>query len=402
MRAAGLGGAVVLTAVLISCRGEPPAKSTSPDVLARLVDSLRAPVERVTGLHFKSPPRSALRSREQVRDYLIRKLDEELPTPKMQGLQTAYRLFGMLPDTLRLRTLLLDLYTEQVAGYYDPDSATLFGVAGADPTQLRLVLAHEMVHALQGQYLPLDSILHETANNDRLTAAQAVLEGQATLASIDVLASGQSVTSNPEFWELYREQVKEQQATMPVFAKAPLIVREALIFPYLAGAEFMHWWKESGRESIPYGPRMPISTEQVLFPERYARGDVPVALAFPPDTGIVYEDVLGEGEIRVLMSQLAGSTEVKTRGPIGWGGDRYRVYNTPQGPALVWYVVWDDARSAERFIWGYGGKLRSTTRKGYRTVLENFELEGKPATLYVLAPEAWSGWGQIPKASISR
>jgi hypothetical protein len=306
----------------------------------------------------------------------------------------------LLPDTLELRRLLLDLYTEQVAGYYDPDSATLFGVAGADPTQLRLVLAHEMVHALQGQYLRLDSLLHEPANNDRLTAAQAILEGQATLASIDVLASGQNVSSNPEFWDLYRQQVREQQSSMPVFAKAPLIVREALIFPYLAGAEFMHWWKEHEGDSVPYGARMPVSTEQILFTDRYARGDVPVVLAFPPDTGIVYEDVLGEGEIRVLLSQLAGSSEVRNRGPIGWGGDRYRVYRTPRGPALVWYLVWDDSRSADRFIWGYGGKLRATARKDYRTVLENIELEGKPATFYVLAPEDWSGWGHVPKAFV--
>ena len=390
-----------VTAALFSCRGEAP-KSSTPDALRRLVDSLRTPVEHVTGLHFKSPPRSALRSREQVRDYLIRKLDEELPPPRLHGLQTAYRLFGLLPDTLQLRSLLLELYTEQVAGYYDPDSATLFGVVGADPTQLRLVLAHEMVHALQGQYLPLDSILHETTNNDRLTAAQAVLEGQATLASIDVLAPSQDVSSSPEFWDLYREQVREQQSSMPVFAKAPLIVREALIFPYLAGAEFMHWWKESGRDSVPYGSRMPVSTEQILFPDRYARGDAPVTLAFPSDTGIVYEDVLGEGEIRVLMAQLAGSSEVRSKGPIGWGGDRYRVYATPAGPALVWYVVWDDPKSADRFLWGYGGKLRSTARKGYRTELENFELEGKPATRYVLAPEGWSGWGHVPKAFVSR
>ena len=83
-----------------------------------------------------------------------------------------------------------------MAGYYDPDSATLFGVAGADRAQLRLVLAHEMVHALQGQYLPLDSILKATASNDRLTAAQSILEGQATLASIEVLAPGQDVTAD--------------------------------------------------------------------------------------------------------------------------------------------------------------------------------------------------------------
>ena len=95
----------------------------------------------------------------------------------------------------------MDLYSEQVAGYYDPDSTTLFGVTGADPLQLRLVLAHEMVHALQGQYLPLDSILHDIKSNDRLTAAQSVLEGQATLVSIRVLSPGVDITAQPEFWE---------------------------------------------------------------------------------------------------------------------------------------------------------------------------------------------------------
>jgi hypothetical protein len=430
--------------LLLSCRGKPPI-SSSPDALAHLVDSLRSPVERATGLRFKSPPRSALRTRQQVRAYLVRKLDEELPTPRMRGLETAYRLFGLFPDTLQLRQLLLDLYTEQVAGYYDPDSATLFGVAGADPAQLRLVLAHEMVHALQGQYLHLDSILHETSNNDRLTAAQAVLEGQATLVSIDVLASGQQVTSNPEFWQLYRAQVREKQTSMPVFARAPLVVREALIFPYLAGAEFMHWWASSPfrdsvpygahmpvfaraplvvrealifpylagaefmhwwasspfRDSVPYGAHMPVSTEQILFPDRYARGDKPVDVAFPADSGVLYEDVLGESEIRVLMARLAGIPDIRVTGPIGWGGDRYRVYQTPLGPALVWYVVWDDKKSADRFVWGYGGKLRSNVRKGYRTELESLELGGKPAMVYVLAPEAWAGWDQVPRPFVS-
>ena len=139
------------------------------------------------------------------------------------------------PTRSRSSPLLLDIYTEQVAGYYDPDSTTFFGVVGADRSQLRLVLAHEMVHALQGQYLPLDSILKATANNDRLTAAQSILEGQATLASIDVLAPGQGVSANPQFWEMYRDQIQQQQGRMPVFARAPLVIRQSMIFPYLDG-----------------------------------------------------------------------------------------------------------------------------------------------------------------------
>jgi hypothetical protein len=392
--------ALALLAAAGACRGQ--SRGAQEDAaLARLVDSLRVPVERATGLSFRRPPRSALRSRDQVRSYLLAKLDEELPPGRMRGLETAYRLFGMLPDTLRLRDLLLNLYAEQVAGYYDPDSAMLFGVAGADRAQLRLVLAHEMVHALQGQYLPLDSILKSTVNNDRLTAAQSVLEGQATLVSIEVLTPGQGVTATPQFWELYRDQVRAQQSAMPVFARAPLVVREALIFPYLEGAEFMHWWADHGpRDTLPYGPRMPVSTEQILHPDRYARGDAPVTLAFAADSGVVYEDVLGESEIRVLLAVLAGSDDVQTVVPIGWGGDRFRVYDAPGGPALVWYVAWDDQRSADRFLQSAGPALRRTGRVGYRATLDALSIDGRPATRYVLAPVAWDRWSEVPGVKV--
>jgi hypothetical protein len=395
-------GWVILSLVLLaSCRGE--KRHTAQDAtLARLVDSLRLPVERAAGLRFKAAPRSAMRTREQVRRYLLGKLDDELPPARMRGMETAYRLFGMLPDTLSLRGLLLELYTEQVAGYYDPDSTTLFGVAGADRSELRLVLAHEMVHALQGQYLPLDSILKATADNDRLSAAQAILEGQATLVSIEVLAPGRDVTRAPEFWEMYRDQVQQQQARMPIFARAPLVVRQALIFPYLDGAEFMHWWTTSAghADTLPYGPRMPVSTEQILHPDRYARRDVPVPVVFAPDSGSIYEDVLGEDEIRVLIATLDGADEVQTVVPLGWGGDRFRVYDGPGGPALVWYAVWDDARSAGKFLSGSGPALGRTARPGYRAALDSLEAGGRPMTRYVLAPDRWAGWGSLPRVSV--
>jgi hypothetical protein len=394
---------VVLLLAVLACRGEPPGKSHTTN-LGQLVDSLRPRVERATGLQFKAPPRSALRTPGQVRAYLLSKLGEELPSAKLEGMETAYRLFGLLPDTLDLRPLLLELYSEQVAGYYDPDSATLFGVAGADPAQLRVVIAHELVHALQGERMPLDSILHEKSNNDRLAAAQSVLEGQATLAGMKALfPAGADPTKDPDFWKEYAGQIRTGQASMPVFARAPLVVREALVFPYLAGAEFMHWWETSPlRDTVPYGSRMPVSTEQILYPERYARHDEPLALEFRGGPEPLYEDVLGEGEVRVLMAGLTGATDIKRGSAIGWGGDRYRVYQSPAGPVLVWYLVWDDKASGERFVSQYGAKLRKTDRKGYRAALESIDLEGRPAMRYVLAPERWQGWQNIPQVGVGK
>src|SRR5262245_8818372 len=130
--------------------------------LAQLETSARevAPrVERAVGLKFKRPPKVALRSKEQVRKYIGAKLASDDPPAELAKFTSAYRLRRMSPDSLDLRALFLELYAEQVVGFFDQDSSTLYVVERSDPLQVRLILMHELVHALQDQYVPLDSIL---------------------------------------------------------------------------------------------------------------------------------------------------------------------------------------------------------------------------------------------------
>lgn len=386
-----------------ACRGRPVA--TPDQELSRLVDSLTPPVERAVGLKFRTPPHAAVRSREQVRAYLVHKLDEEFPPEKARGLQATYRLLGLLPDSLDLRALLLDLYTEQIIGYYEPDSTTLFVVANADPQLVRLTVSHELVHALQHQYIPIDSIMEQRGDNDRLAAAQSILEGQATLGGLQVMVPDQNLFAMPEFWETYREQFRKQQRNMPVFNKAPRILREGIVFPYLAGADFLRWWYGSEhRDSQPYGPRMPVSTEQILHPYRYGRGDQPITLRFTTDEPhVLYEDVLGEFDMRVLAADLAGpGTGMEIQSPIamGWGGDRFRTYETPAGPAMVWYIVWDDSLSRSRFQASTGQRLETRRRLGYRMEVTSRAISGHPATRIVIAPNEWLGWKQVATVKI--
>jgi hypothetical protein len=124
-----------------------------------------------------------------------------------------------------------------------------------------------------------------------------------------------------------------------------------------------------------------------------------VPIVFPAETGVEYEDVLGEAEIRVVLATLAGSDEVQTVLPIGWGGDRYRLYRSAKGPALVWHVVWDDRRSAERFLRSAAG-LRTTARRGYRSALDSLTVGGRAVTRYVLAPSDWERWKQLPEVMV--
>jgi hypothetical protein len=388
--------AAALFAGLVGCRGAAPQNPQTQDI-SRLVDSLRPVVERATGLTFKGPTRSALKSKEEVHDFLLEKLRQEFPAERQEGVEAVYRLLGLLPDTLDLKALLLDLYSEQVAGFYDPATSTLYGVRGAEPAMLRLVLAHELVHALQHQYLPLDSIMKKQADADQQTAAQAVLEGHAMIASILALAPDRALIRQPQFWAMAREQVRGAASSMLVFAKAPLVLREGMIFPYLNGAEWMRWW-DSARTGhpLPTVAELPRSTEQILHPDRYDRGDQPVPVRFDDADRPLYEDTLGEREIQVLATVLRGGGEVLDDAATGWGGDRFRTYRTPAGPALVWYIVWDDEAAATRFLSGPGARLQARRRAGYRIAVDRAGGAKLPTVRVVIAPTGWKRWGREP------
>jgi len=357
-------------------------------------------VERTVGIPFKTPPRYAIRSRAEVGAYLAAKLDEELPPARLGALRDVYRLLGLVSDTLDLKPLLVALYQEQVAGFFDPDSSTLFILKGSDvgSAEFKFVLAHELVHALQSDYLPLDSIMHQRWDTDRLAAAQAVLEGQATLASMQMMAPSQDMLGDDAIWETFREQLTTARGSMKVFARTPRILQEGLIFPYLSGAEFVRWYERTYPDSgPPYGRAVPVSTEQVLHPARYAAHDEPVAVmvdtagAAPGET-----DVIGDLGVAVLGADLSGAEVVSTTVPIGWAGDRYRLYETPAGPALVWLIAWDDQRAADKFMAGAGARLAALPRAGYRTSVEPAQVAGHPGARVVIAPVEWAGWSRVP------
>jgi hypothetical protein len=191
----------------------------------------------------------------------------------------------------------------------------------------------------------------------------------------------------------------------PAYRRAPLWMREGLLAPYIYGAQFANYWQASRwADTVPYGPRVPRSTEQILHFDRYDAGDEPVTLRFAADSdaSVLVEDTLGELEIHMLAAQLAGARSLGALPAIGWGGDRYRVLGTPAGPALVWYAGWDDEEARAAFASGTGAALARRKKPGYRARLDTLTLGEVPATRYVLAPEGWDGWEAMPGVAASR
>lgn len=365
----------MMTRLLLTCtiallfagctaNGERAGSDAVDPSLEALVDSLVPGLERLSGLERREPLQMAMQSRDEARAYIERQMEKEMPPERINALRTSYAALGLMPDTLDLHALLLELYTEQVIGYYDPETDRLYVIEGVDREMLRPVLVHELVHALQDQHVNLDSLIASDADvdavvlqsNDRQTAAQAAIEGHATLVMLAFLAeqmSGREIDPlalpNPAMQ--LGSSMQQQNSQFPVFQRAPAIIRETMIFPYVSGAGFVHTvWKARGAPT--FTDLIPTSTEQVLHPqERYlATVDEPttIELDVPAGWEAVYGNVLGEYETRLWLREHLGVTA--SRASQGWDGDAFHLIATEQGDtAFVWWSVWDDEASAQRF-----------------------------------------------------
>jgi hypothetical protein len=362
-------------------------------------------IERTTRLKFKTPPKHEVRSREQVREFLLRKFDESTPAEELRGQEEAYKAFGMIPDTLQLRSFLIDLLTEQILGYYDPETKVLYIVKDAPADLAGVTVTHELVHALQDQYVNLDSIQKTKGDSDRQGAAQAMLEGHAMWIQMQDMLDGADIAARiPGGWDQIRQQIREGQSAMPRFSAAPMAIQESLIFPYLSGAEFVRRYDTRRDPRTPLEV-IPASTEQILNEEAFfgAKPDLPLRVTLPGRAAAgEYEEIMGEFGTRLFLYQHSKDNRSAVDGAHGWGGDRYRVVKTPKGRGVIWATAWDTPLDAAQFVDALGQAIlrrynaggASISRTGVRTysgrareiIVTPREVDGRSIVLMVDVP----------------
>ncbi len=370
-----------------------------------LVGDATPRLEKTIGVTFKSPPRFEMRSREEVRQFLEQRFATDLPEADLRGSERAYKRLGLLPDTLDLRGFMLKLLTEQIVGYYDPKAKVLYIVQGASDDLVGVTVSHELVHALQDQYFNLDSLQSVKRRNDRQVAAQAVIEGQATLEQVaSMIGGGTAVANLPGGWDRVREMIRDGQSGMPTFAAAPLLIQETLLFPYLSGAEFMKNWKEKSGGKLPFAD-MPVSTEQILHEDRFfINRDAPTLVTLPAIAGAreSYDNDLGEFETRLMLFEHLQDRDAAYRGAAGWDGDRFVSWTTGNSDAVAWLSVWDTSVDAAEFFdlmdtallkrfanlrpGVSTGNRRQYTVGGRTIALSVVEVQGRPCVTYVDVP----------------
>lgn len=331
-----------------------------PATIEKELDRLTLEVSTLRGLSLTEKVEREFMSREQLRAYLEQHLAEEYPEEEAEADALLMALLGLLEPDTDLYQLLLDLYTEQIAGFYDPKTGRMYLIAEALGPMEKLIFVHEYVHALQDRLFDLGEQLDALkGEDDRALALEALAEGDATLLMEQYLLAHMSELMTPDLLE----QVYGIET--PRFDAAPYAVQRKLMFPYEAGLSFARTLYEEGNwTGIDAAWRNPPrSTEQILHPERYP-DDVPRLVAVPPLTTTLGpgwrlrdQDTLGEFMLRLhLEAYLDNDDEEEKvdRAATGWGGDRYALYVREDGEAcLVIILVWDNADEAGEFVEAY-------------------------------------------------
>jgi hypothetical protein len=387
-RAGRLTAAALALALCVPAR----AQSPDPDLLAE-ARAIASQMAGIRGLAILRPIEFEVSDKATVTEYARASLSEQMSPGEWEAYEALLVHTGMIPPGTDLEDLVVRLYAEQIAGYYDPARKTFYLADWLPRLLQRGVVAHEVTHALQDQHFDLERWLSAVSpTEDAALARAAVAEGDAMAAMIALLLEpvGAGIEDLPPLSSLLEEGSAGMAAGYPTFDAAPPALQRLLLFPYVEGSDFVREALDRGGwnavDRLYRDP--PASTEQILHPELYFdRRDEPGAVTLPGDTiapGALTEGSWGEFGTRLaLAATLADSTLAGTAAS-GWDGDRYALWRDPSGPIrYVWVTLWDSPAMAERFADAYAQAAldRAPISARIATAEGRFDLDSAERTL---------------------
>lgn len=352
-------------------QGDSTATQPAPDPTAVLdtevkqtMDEIQQAVVEIRGLPASADVPRALLTPDELRQRVIDDFLADYAPEDAQQDVLELSVLGLIEPGFDFLEFYTELLSEQVAGFYDNDVKEMYVVQGerfGGPE--RLTFAHEYTHALQDQAFDIENGLNfndEVCEEDteRCAAIQALLEGDASNAELQWFLNYASEEVQQEVVEFYNNY------SSPVYDSAPEFMKEDFVFPYTYGQAFVEKLLDDGgwRAVDAAYADVPVSTEQILHPERYP-DDKPVAVEIPNLLALLGEgwteldrNVMGEWYTYLILAKpvdTSAQIEVETAmsAAEGWGGDAYVMYynEATKQSVLVVDWVWDRDRDANEF-----------------------------------------------------
>jgi hypothetical protein len=267
---------------------------------------------------------------------------------------------GQLPRGTDLPKLLERLQAESVLGFYlpgkPPEKGGLYvrSSRGLDP-YARIILAHELTHAVTDQHYDLtraDRLAAAGGREDELAAYTGLIEGDATLLMQRYLTERLTPQEQAD------AAVAVARDGTPMRDAAPAAIRESMLFPYQEGLRFVQaLYQRGGWAAVDRAYRdPPTTTEQLLHPERYLGDrDRPQPVTVGDLSGRLgggwrpaADTSFGEFDTRLLLQGDAGGSTAAAAAE-GWDGGRLRTFQRGNGTAMVIRTVWDSRAEAAEF-----------------------------------------------------
>lgn len=386
---------VVSLGVAAVARSSPQQQAAPAQNAAQVValaDEVAKDVEALRGWTFKSPVKKELTTVPELMQYLQRQVDKALPPGKDRVIQAFLGTIGLVPRDLDLKKKFLELLENQVGGFYDTDTKSmhLIARAGLPPVVERIVLAHELTHALDDQYVDLDTFIEKRmkGTEDLDLTGSSVVEGSATALMLQYLT--REMMRGTLSMNQLQDYAKQEEERSKAFLQAPRYFT-AMLGSYICGTQFLAKGRLASLVTMPddrpIGEALaaavkdpPLSTEQILHPEKYwdaAHRDVPVVFddkaadkwMAQPGRWVVHADTIGEMLTAILtspagfrpdLSSLGGMLNWTNASATGWGGDRFYLLAAGQdadaarrtltGLKGVWLTAWDTTADRDEFV----------------------------------------------------
>lgn len=342
---------------------QPEIELTASDI-EKQMDDIQTQVSAMRGLDSSGPVTRALLTSDELRQHVLDDFLEDYTPEEAQEDVIALAAFGLIDSGFDLHGFLLELYTEQIAGFYDHETKEMYVVQGESfQGPERLTYAHEYQHVLQDQNYDIQDGLNYNeevceVDSERCAAVQALMEGDASLTEFSWFQTYATDEDRKQILEKYSDYES------PIYDSAPAFMKEDFLFPYQQGQEFVQTiYDQGGWEAVDRAyQNLPVSTEQILHPEKYP-GDQPILVDLPSFDNLlgtgwkeVDRGVLGEWYTYLTLAQgLDPQSRLDEKNASaaaeGWGGDAYAVYFNAgtQQTVMALKTVWDSSSDAEEF-----------------------------------------------------
>jgi hypothetical protein len=376
-----------------------PQVGKSNQEFLKAADEVLSEMSQLLDLPVKEPLKKSLRSKDEIRAYLIREEKEDRTDAERYADDKSLEAFGLIPKGFPLDSFMLDVLTDQVAGLYDPKSKEFYIADWIPADEQRSVMSHELTHALEDQSFHVEPwIKAARPNDDAELARDAVSEGTALAAMLDYALRDQKigVRDLPDISLILRSGALSEMDKDPKLQNAPVYIRDELIFPYLAGSSFSQEFLKAHKgwsdlKLLFENP--PVSTQQILHPDLYVKGVKPEKVTLPDWKGIVpsdwkllEENVMGEFGVEEVLKQFLGQERADRLSP-AWAGDRYAVFEDQKthNASLVFRLALDTPEDAARFFGQYSEalELKHKTRTELFRRPNFFQFQTPPGGVYL-------------------